>query len=182
MVPFVSKKIFLKQIAILFLLMLSCNGYSQETTEPAFVYKDEKNPELSYAYSFINKDVWKAYDDDCFKGSGTVRFQVLKNGTIANLEIKGNLPEVLQNYIKRKIYETEKKWTFKDRNVETSKWFVFMYYLDYNTATDCPKYDEKDDRISDVFSKVYRLFSKTEKMIETPTSYLFMPIYMKAYN
>lgn len=106
----------------------------------------------------------------------------MKNGTIANLEIKGNLPQVLQNYIQRKIYETKKKWVFKNKNVETSKWFVFMYYLDYDIATDRPKYDEKYDRLSDIFSKVYRLFSKTEKMIETPTSYLFMPIYMKAYN
>jgi len=182
MAQIVIKKTVLKQIVILFLLMLSVRGYSQEITEPAFIYKDEKNPKLSTLNNFINYSVYNAYDDECFKGSGTVRFQVLKNGTIANLEIKGNLPEVLQNYIKRKIYETEKKWAFSDKKRETSKWFVFLYYLDYNISTDCPKYDEKDDRINDVFSSVYRLFLKTEKMIETPTSYLFTPIYMKAYK
>lgn len=176
------KKTFLKQIAILFLLVFSIKGYSQELTEPAFVCKDEKNPKSSSFYNFINYNVYNAYDDSCFKGSGSVRFQVLKNGTIANLEIKGNLPEVLQKYIKRKIYETEKKWVFTDKKVEASKWFVFLYYLDYDLSKDCPKYDEKDDRINDVFSNVYHLFLKNEKMIETPTSYLFMPIYMKAYR
>jgi len=111
-----------------------------------------------------------------------VRFQILKNGTIANLEIKGNLPDVLQNHIKRKIYETEKQWSFADKNTEMSKWFVFMYYIDFHITSDCPKYDEKDDRISDVFSNIFHLFQRKDTMIETPTSYLFMPIYMTAYR
>ncbi|MEO7978279.1 hypothetical protein [Flavobacterium sp.] len=182
MVQIASRKTVLKQLVILFLIMLSSRGLAQELTEPAFVYKDEKNPKLSTINNFINNSVYTAYDDDCFKGSGTVRFQVLKNGTIASFEIEGNLPEVLQSYIKRKIYETEKKWIFSDKKKEISKWFVFLYYLDYSISKDCPKYDEKDDRINDVYGTVYKLFLKTEKMIETPTSYLFTPIYMKAYR
>ncbi len=182
MAQFIIKKIISKQILILGLLVLSFKGYSQEITEPTFVYKDEKNPKLSNFYKFVTHNVGHAYDDNCFRGLGTVRFQVLKDGTIANLEIKGNLPEVLQKYIKRKIYETEKKWVFKDKNIENSKWFVFLYYLDYDISIDCPKYDEKEDRIFDLFKSIHNLISNKEKMIETPTSYLFRPIWMTAYR
>jgi len=174
------KKIFLKQIAILFLLILSVKGYSQEITEPAFVYKDEKNPKWSNFYKFITHNVGNAYDDNCFKGAGTVRFHILKDGTIANLEIKGNLPEVLQNYIKRKIYETEKKWVFTDKKIETSKWFVFVYYLNYHIATDCPSSNEDEILIAEVYTCLNQLF--VENVIETPTSYLFKPISMTAYR
>ena len=170
----------LRQIQILLLLLLSVKGYSQQITEPAFIHKDEKDPKLSNLYSFITNDVWKAYEDYCFKGSGTVRFEILKNGTVANLEIKGNLPEVLQNHIKRKIYETEKRWSFANQNTEISKCFVFMYYLDFHLTPDCPKSDEKEDRIHDVFSNVFQLFQRRDTMIETPTSYLFMPVYITA--
>lgn len=182
MVHLVNKKIFLKQIAILFLLVLSFNGYSQEITEPTFVYKDEKNPKLSNVYNFITDKVWNAYDDDCFKGSGTVRFQILKNGTIGNLEIKGNLPEVLQKYIKRKIYETEKKWVFADKKIETSKWFVFVYYLNYHIAMDCPSTNKDQSLIVDLQSCFDSLFKPKEYIIETPTSYLFKPISMTVYR
>lgn len=182
MVQLVIKKLISKQILILLLLVFSLKGYSQEITEPAFVYKDDKKPKLSTIYNFINDHIGNAYDDDCFRGSGTVRFQVLKNGTIANLEIKGNLPEVLQKHIKRKIYETEKKWVFSDKKTKVSKWFVFMYYLDYKVSLNCLEYDEKDNRIVDLFNNTHNLILDKEKMAETPTSYLFRPISIVAYR
>jgi hypothetical protein len=182
MIQIIIKKTVLKQLAILFLLAISINGYSQEITEPAFVYKDEKNPKLSTLYNFINYNVYDAYDDNCFKGSGTVRFLVLKNGFISNLEITGNLPEVLQNYIKRKIHETEGKWIFKNKKTETSKWFVFMYYLNYHVATNCAKSNKDEILIAENYTVINQLFMGYEQPIETPTSYLFRPISMTAYR
>jgi hypothetical protein len=65
--------------------------------------------------------------------------------------------------------------------METSKWFVMSYYLDYKLALGCPSYDEKDNRIFDLLSNIHNLIADNKKMTETATSYLFRPIMITAY-
>ena len=151
----------LAQIKIFIILTLvifitgGTNAQHQIDKDVTFSVKGEK--------SFIKLNKYLAlitFDDrylgHCLKTSGIFKFEVSPEGKIASIDVEGNLPSLLVNTIKERIYLTEDKWIFSDNILKKNKNIVFYYPVYFSIDLE----DNCDSDFHESFEILKKLFEK----------------------
>lgn len=125
-------------IVFTFFIISNISAQHQIDKDVTFSYKGKN----SYArlnsflgnYKFDMKDL-----GNCMTASGIIRFQITPKGKIASINTDGNLPNVLIEAVKERIYLTENSWVFSKSALKKNKNIEFYYpiYLSIDLEDKC---------------------------------------------